>query len=158
MLTPDERSFQQEEAQWDATEGSYQAIQGTRPQTLAFALADSPIGCASWIVEKFRNWSDCGGDVFSVFPADMLIDNIMNYWMTGTIGSSIRYYRDVRIHRAPATWGSRVLVPTPFVFGPHELSSPPREWAERLYAVRSFNRVERGGHFLAWEDPENTAD
>lgn len=154
VLTPDEQAFQRKEVEWDATEGGYQAIQATRPQTLAFALADSPIGCASWIVEKFRNWSDCGGDVFSVFPADILIDNVMNYWMTGTIGSSIRYYRDVRIYRPPLPESAKVLVPTSFVFGPHELSLPPKEWAERLYNVRSLTRAKRGGHFLAWEDPE----
>jgi len=87
-----ELDYQARAAIWAREEGGYQAIQSSRPQTLAFALADSPVGLASWIVEKFRNWSDCGGDVFSVFPPEVLIDNLMIYWTTNTIGSSVRYY------------------------------------------------------------------
>ena len=91
-LSDGERAFLAERDEWRSEEGGYGHIQGTKPQTLAFGLADSPVGLAGWIVEKFRTWSDCGGDVESVYTRDELLTNISIYWLTGTIGSSVRLY------------------------------------------------------------------
>ncbi|TPJ55049.1 alpha/beta hydrolase, partial [Mesorhizobium sp. B2-6-7] len=143
---------------WSREEGGYQAIQSSRPQTLAFGLADSPVGLASWIVEKFRAWTDCDGDVFSVWPLEALIDTVMIYWMTNTIGSSVRYYYDAARLRPPLRADDFVHVPTAVAMWPHDLALAPRERAERLYNVRSYTVFPRGGHFPAWETPELYAD
>ena len=106
--THEEKIFLAELRHFLKEETGYQWIQGTRPQTLAFALADSPVGLAAWIVEKFRAWSDCGGDLESLFSKDELLANIMLYWTSGAIGSSPRSCRDrrrcSRAVRRPASW------------------------------------------------------
>jgi microsomal epoxide hydrolase len=131
----------------------YQAIQGTKPQTLAYGLTDSPTGLAGWIVEKFRAWGDTHGDVESVFSKDELLTNIMVYWVTGTINSSMRLYYEMRKSgRAGFTQG-RVDVPTGCASFPKELYNAPREWAERHYNVTHYERFAEGGHFAAMEQP-----
>lgn len=146
--------------QWAQEEGAYEHLHYTRPQTLAFALNDSPVGLASWIVEKFHAWSDLGesGDLFKTFPLDLLIDNLMVYWVTGTIGSSMRAYFDDRRFRPPLQTGDRVAVPTAVCMWPHDLVTAPIEWAERFYPVRQYSTPVRGGHFPAWEAPQVYAD
>ncbi|MDB5482360.1 MAG: epoxide hydrolase [Caulobacteraceae bacterium] len=156
--TADEIAYAERGAIWNRDEGGYQAIQSSRPQTLAFALADSPAGMASWIGEKFRAWSDCGGDVLSVFPAEMLIDNLMVYWTTGTIGSSVRYYYEASRLRPPLKAEDFVRAPTALGIWPHDLALPPRELAERLYNLRRYTVFPRGGHFPAWEAPDLYAE
>ncbi len=132
----------------------YQAIQGTKPQTLAYGLTDSPSGLAGWIVEKFRAWGDTHGDIESVFTKDELLTNIMVYWVTGTIRSSTRLYYEMRKSgRAGFTQG-RVEVPTGCASFPKELYNAPREWAERHYNVTHYERFDVGGHFAALEQPE----
>ena len=143
---------------WDRDEGGYQAIQVSRPQTLAVGLADSPAGLASWIVDKFRAWSDCGGDVLSVFPAETLVDNLMVYWITNTIASANRYYYEGSHSHSRLTSASFVRVPTAVAIWPHDVPLPPRELAERLYNVRRYTVFARGGHFPAWEEPELYAE
>jgi microsomal epoxide hydrolase len=86
--TAEEKAYARQLEHWLREETGYQWIQGTRPQTLAYGLTDSPAGLAAWIVEKFRAWSDCGGDVERRFPKDTLLTNIMLYWITGAINSS----------------------------------------------------------------------
>lgn len=153
-LSSAEIEYQEQRERWREQEGAYSALQRTKPQTLAFALADSPVGLASWIVEKFYSWSDCKGELLSLFPLDMLIDNIMIYWLTGTIGSSVRYYYEHQ-HRAPALKpGERVKPPAALLTLPKELARPPREWAERVLNVERYTALAKGGHFPAWEVPE----
>jgi len=153
-LSPAEIDYQEMRNRWRAEEGAYSALQRTKPQTLAFGLADSPVGLASWIVEKFHGWSDCRGELLGLFPLDMLIDNIMIYWLTGTIGSSVRYYYEQQ-HRTPAFRpGDRVKPPAAVLTLPKELAQPPREWAERLLNVVRYTALSRGGHFPGWEVPE----
>ena len=153
-LTPAELDYQEQRQQWRDREGAYSAQQRTRPQTLAFGLADSPAGLASWIVEKFYNWSDCHGDVLSVFSLDELIDNLMVYWLTETIGSSVRYYYESQ--RRPPLFqpGDRVTPAAAILTLPKELGQPPREWAERLLNVQRYTALDRGGHFPGWEVPD----
>lgn len=157
-LTQAEKDYDARLALWQAEEGGYQAIQSSRPQTLAFALADSPVGLASWIVEKFRAWSDCGGDILSVWPRETLLDTVMIYWTTNTIGSSIRYYYDATRLRPPLKAGDFVDPPTGVAMWPHDLALAPRDAAARVYNVQRYGVASKGGHFPAWEEPELYAE
>jgi len=157
-LAPDETAYVERSAAWYREEGGYQAIQSSRPQTLAFALADSPAGLASWILEKFRAWSDCGGDVLSVWPRETLVDNLMVYWLTNTIGSSVRYYFEASRLRPPLKADDFVRAPTAVAMWPADLSLAPRSLAERLYNVQQYTPMPRGGHFPAWEAPDLYAE
>jgi microsomal epoxide hydrolase len=156
--TPEERRYLDELALWLREETGYQWIQGTRPQTLAFALTDSPAGLAAWIVEKFRAWSDCGGDVESVFGRDRLLANISLYWFTGAIGSSFWPYY-ARLHGPwPIPDGAVVAVPTGYCEFPREILRPPRSLAERSFGdIRRWSVMARGGHFAAMEQPDALA-
>jgi microsomal epoxide hydrolase len=156
--TAEERKYLDELAHWLKEETGYQWIQGTRPQTLSFGLTDSPAGLAAWIVEKFRAWSDCGGDVASAFTRDQLLANISLYWFTGAIGSSFFPYY-FRMHRPwPIPEGGTIAVPTGYSEFPHEILRPPRSLAERTYTdIRRWTVMPRGGHFAAMEQPEALA-
>ena len=156
--SPEERCYLEELARWLREEAGYQAIQGTRPQTLAFALTDSPAGLAAWIVEKFRAWSDCGGDVEAVFGKDELLANIALYWFTGAIGSSFWPYY-ARMHGPWPIPDGGVAVPTGYAAFPHEILQPPRSAAERMFKdIRRWTPMARGGHFAAMEQPEALAE
>ena len=139
--------------EFQKTGTGYQQIQGTKPQTLGVALNDSPAGLAGWIVEKFRAWSDCGGDVEKRFSKDELLTNIMIYWATETINSSVRLYcESMRSGRfAPAD--ERVSVPTGCSIFPKEIIRPPRRWAEAHFNVTQWTTHRSGGHFAALEEP-----
>lgn len=152
-LTAPETAYQKAVQKWREDEGAYQHLQSTRPQTLAYALNDSPVGLASWILEKFRMWSDAGPDIFETFSSDMLVDNLNVYWATQTIGSSMRYYYEASHFRAPIRLGDFVSVPTAICMWPKDLVTAPQEWAARFYNVQQYSLQERGGHFPAWEQP-----
>ena len=143
------KAFQREEA-------GYAAVQGTKPQTLGAALNDSPAGLLAWIVEKFRAWSDCDGDVERAFTRDQLLTNVMVYWVTRTITSSMRLYWEL-VH-ADQGAPDRVEVPTGVARYPKEVFRFPRAWIERRYHVTYWNELPRGGHFAAMEQPELFAD
>ncbi len=153
-VTPQEREWLADMARFDAEESGYQRIQGTRPQTLGYGLNDSPAGLAAWIVEKFRAWSDCGGDVESRYTKDELLTNITLYWVTQTINSSIRLYCETMRSGRWGLTGHRVRVPTGCAIFPKESIRPPRRWAEAHYDVRRWSVMPRGGHFAALEEPE----
>jgi pimeloyl-ACP methyl ester carboxylesterase len=152
-LTEAEQAFVAEMADWRAREGGYQAIQSTKPQTLAYALNDSPAGLAAWIVEKYRAWTDCGGDVASVLSLDELLTTITIYWVSGSIGSSVRLYYEAPRDGWRLPLGERVEVPTAFAKLPGEISRPPREWVERSYRLERWTEFPSGGHFAALEQP-----
>ncbi|MEO7853722.1 MAG: epoxide hydrolase family protein [Rubrivivax sp.] len=155
--TPEEQKFLGELEIWLKEDIGYQWIQGTRPQTLAFGLSDSPAGLAAWIVEKFRAWSDCGGDVESVFTKDHLLANISLYWFTGAIGSSFWPYY-ARMHGPWPIPEGGVKVPTGYAAFPREILRPPRSMAEKMYTdIRRWTAMPRGGHFAAMEQPEALA-
>jgi microsomal epoxide hydrolase len=139
-------------------ETGYQWIQGTKPQTLAYALADSPAGLAAWIAEKFRTWSDCGGVIENAISRDDMLANICLYWFSGAIGSSFWPYY-MRMHRAwPIPEGKTVDVPTGYAQFPKEILTPPRSLAARTYTdIRRWSVMPRGGHFAALEQPEMLA-
>ena len=145
--------MQDRRAFWTDDEQGYSHIQGSKPQTLGYGLTDSPAGLAAWIVEKFRTWSDCDGDVERRFSKDELLTNVTIYWVTETITSSTRlYYEMIHADKFPPR-DVRVDVPTGCAIFPREILKPPRAWAERLYEVRRWTRMPRGGHFAAMEEP-----
>ncbi len=153
-LTPEERVFLGDIERFRQGETGYQWIQGTKPQTLAYGLNDSPAGLCAWIVEKLRTWSDCHGDVERSFTRDQLLTNVMVYWVTQTINSSMRLYYEVRHHPWRLKPGARIETPTGVAIFPAELIRPPRHWAERIYNVKRWTVMPAGGHFAAMEEPE----
>jgi pimeloyl-ACP methyl ester carboxylesterase len=158
-LSAAEHAFVALQRRWEDDEGAYGHQQRTRPQTLAYGLNDSPAGLASWIVEKFRAWSDCDGDVERRFTKDELLTTIMIYWVTQTISSSIRLYYETRRHpQPPFSAGERITVPCGVALTTEAADRAPREWAERTYNVRRWTELSRGGHFLALEEPELLAE
>ncbi|PXX37818.1 epoxide hydrolase family protein [Undibacterium pigrum] len=157
-LSKAELAYMESVKQWSDKEGAYLHLQATRPQTLAYALNDSPLGLASWILEKFKNWSDVGDNLFEVFPEQMLLDNLLLYWVTQTIGSSMRYYYEARHFRPALQLHDRVSVPTAVCMWPRELVVAPKEWAARFYNLVQYTSPARGGHFPAWEQTQAYAE
>jgi pimeloyl-ACP methyl ester carboxylesterase len=156
--TDEERRYLEDLAHWLREEAGYQWIQGTKPQTLAYGLTDSPVGLAAWIVEKFRTWSDCDGDVERRFTKDELLTNVMLYWVTGAVNASFWPYY-ARYHAEwPIPDGARVAVPMGYAAFPREIVRPPRSWAERVFDVRRWTPMAAGGHFAALEEPRALAE
>ncbi len=153
-LSAEEKVFLGDMEKWRTGETGYQWIQGTKPQTLAYGLNDSPAGLAAWIVEKFRTWSDCHGDVESSFSKDQLLTNVMIYWITQSINSSTRLYYEARHHPWRLKPGTKIEAPTAVAVFPGELARPPRHWAERAYNIQRWTPMAKGGHFAAMEEPE----
>jgi pimeloyl-ACP methyl ester carboxylesterase len=153
-LTPEELQGLSDMGEFQRSETGYQQIQGTKPQTLGTALNDSPAGLAGWIVEKFRTWSDCGGQVERRFTKDELLTNVMIYWTTQTINSSTRLYCESMRAGLFGPAGRRVEVPTGCAIFPREIIRPPRRWAEAAFDLRRWSVFESGGHFAALEEPE----
>ncbi len=153
-LSPAEQAWMKEMDAWRSEETGYQSIQGTKPQTLGYGLNDSPAGLCSWIVEKFRTWSDCDGDLARSYTKDQLLTNVMIYWITQTINSSTRLYYEERHHPWRLGRDEKITVPTGVASFPAELARPPREWAERAYNVTHWTKMPSGGHFAAMEKPQ----
>lgn len=139
---------------------AYGAIQGTRPLTLGYGLNDSPTGLAAWIIDKFWAWSDHGGNLDNSFTRDELLTNVMIYWVTDTMPSSVRIYYESQHNQArptsmsPFTSGGKPA-PMGYALFPKEINVPPRAWVERLQGSPLFHWTEmpRGGHFAALEQP-----
>lgn len=151
---PEVQRYAAELAAFVREETGYQQIQGTRPQTLAFGLADSPAGLAAWFVEKFRAWTDCDGAPERALSREQMLADISLYWFTGCIGASFWPYYE-RLH---GPWllpeGQRVEVPLGYAEFPREILRPPRVVAERSFAdIRRWSVMPRGGHFAAMEQP-----
>jgi pimeloyl-ACP methyl ester carboxylesterase len=151
-LSPAEQAYVRYGHRWQAEEGGYLREQATKPHTLAVGLGDSPAGLAAWLLEKLRTWTDCGGDVTSVFTRDELLTWITAYWVSGAIGTSFTPYADT----GPRPRGP-ITAPTAFTIFPKDLVNAPREFAARFFDVRSWVEEPRGGHFAAWECPERYA-
>ncbi|GAA3707717.1 epoxide hydrolase [Streptomyces tremellae] len=156
-LTAEERAWFDEVAAWGTAEGAYGAVHRTKPQTAAVGLTDSPAGLAAWIVEKLRAWSDCGGDVERAFTKDEILDNVMLYWLTGTIGSSMRMYHANSAIPAEQL-ARRVEVPSGFSLFRGDIVRPPRAWLERTTNLVHLTEPARGGHFAPYEEPELYAE
>ena len=153
--SPAEGRFLGSVGAWFFQEGAYAMLQTTKPQTISYALSDSPAGLAGWIVEKFRSWSDCDGEVEKRFTKDELLTNIMIYWVTGTISSSARLYHEDTFQSAPQlSAGQYIEVPAGVATFPKDLTYPPRELGERFLRIARWTEMPRGGHFAALEEPE----
>jgi pimeloyl-ACP methyl ester carboxylesterase len=156
-LTEAEQTYVVQVKRWDVSERGYSAVQSTRPQTLGYALNDSPAGLAAWVLEKWRAWSDSGGDLDGRFSRDFLLTMLTLYWATESITPSMRDYFDNRWHGAGLDSRARVQVPTGFAnFDQNFVSegAPPKEWVERLYNLRQWSPMPCGGHFAPAEEPE----
>ena len=144
--------------EWGA---GYSKQQSTRPQTLGYGLADSPMGQAAWVIEKFHEWTDCDGHPENAISREELLDNVMFYWLTGSGASSARLYWE-SFNRAFAGGGGgdrsaeeKVQLPTGASIFPKEIVPTPRSWAEQRFAnIVYWNELEKGGHFAAFEQPE----
>ncbi|GGT56216.1 epoxide hydrolase family protein [Actinomadura citrea] len=155
-LTPQEQAHLDSVTAWSIEEGGYQHQQSTRPITLSYGLADSPTGLLAWIVEKYRAWSDCGGDLSSRFSDDFVLTQASLYWFTNTIGTSFRPYYEY--DQGLTRRVEKVDVPTALALFPADLAHPPRTWAERTYNLTRYTAMPRGGHFAAHEEPALLAD
>jgi pimeloyl-ACP methyl ester carboxylesterase len=152
--TVEEKAFLASAERWIDKKGAYWHVQRNEPQTLAAALNDSPMGLAAWLIDKYRDWADCDGDVERRFTKDELLAHVSLYWLTETIGSSVRLY--LESSKAPLHFakGERIDVPCGVARFPKEEPMPPRCWAERVYNIQRWTEMPRGGHFAAWEEPE----
>jgi microsomal epoxide hydrolase len=156
-VTAEELERRRERAESFSDGRGYQAIQGTKPQTLGYGLNDSPAGLAAWIVEKFHGWSDNDGNVESAFTKDEMLTNITLYWVTGTITSSSRIYYESG-NTPPTRPVGYIDVPTAAAVFPKEINFTPRRWAEARYNIVRWTLMPRGGHFAALEEPELLVD
>jgi pimeloyl-ACP methyl ester carboxylesterase len=161
-LTDAERTALADLERAGASESGYSAEQSTKPQTLGYALVDSPAGLAAWIAEKFWSWTDHGGHLENVLSRDDLLDNIMLYWLPSTAASSARLYWES--FAQVSDWFTRgtedtVDVPAGATVFPREIPRPSRRWAARRYTdIRHWGEPPRGGHFAALEQPDLFVD
>lgn len=140
-----------------ATQGTgYSSQQSTKPQTLGYGLVDSPAGQAAWIFEKFREWTDCGGNPRNALTYDEILDNIMLYWLPGAAASAARLYWE---SLASSLRSAPVHIKLACSVFPYEISRPSRRWAERdMTNIIYWNEPEKGGHFAAFEQPDIFVD
>lgn len=153
-LTKPEQKYLEASTKHFMADGAYAMVQTTRPRSLAPALNDSPVALASWIVDRFHSWSDSDGDIEKSFSKDDLLTNIMLYWVTQTIGSSMfNYYAEARsLSLTPANHVDR---PVGLALFPKDIGGiPPRTFAERTLNVQRWTEMPRGSHFAALEEPE----
>jgi pimeloyl-ACP methyl ester carboxylesterase len=157
-MTEAEKAFQAVVSAWDQDEGGYNAIQTTRPQTLAYGLNDSPVGLLAWIVEKWRAWTDPNGNLEDYFSKDELLTNVMIYWVTETANSSARSYYERSHDTRSLKPEEKIRVPAGVALSMETVQRAPRAWVERRYAdIRHWTEFPSGGHFLAAENPEMLA-
>jgi pimeloyl-ACP methyl ester carboxylesterase len=155
-LSPEEIAYQKQVQSWAQKETAYARLQALRPETLTPSLTDSPAALASWFIEKFQRWGDCGVDIDSHFGRDDLLDNLSLHWFAKSAATSTRLYREAA--RDPGVSG-RVGAPTAIMMPLRDgaMVPAPRAWAERSYNVRQWTVLEHGGHFPEWEVPEEVA-
>lgn len=154
-----EIAYAQKAQRWRLREGFHLLAQASAPDALAPGFNDSPAGLAAWLVDKYRRWSDCDGDVERRFSKDDLCDLLTIYWATATITSSMRIYAAEARDRWRLEPGSRIGVAAAVADFPAELVRPPREWSKRILAdLRRWTVFDRGGHFAAFEEPELLGD
>lgn len=153
-LSEAEQAFIEQGLRWRRRQGHHMLVQSTAPDIVSVGLNDSPAGLAAYLVEKYRRWSDCDGEVEKRFSKDQLCDYLTMYWATGTIASSMRLYWGERADRWRPGAGETVDVPASAGIFPAEIINPPREWTARLLTdLRRWTEMPRGGHFAAHEEP-----
>jgi pimeloyl-ACP methyl ester carboxylesterase len=152
--TPEVMQFKQYASKWAGEEAAYSSIQSTKPQTLAYGLNDSPAGLCAWILEKFYSWMD----EKSVVSRDEILGNISLYWLTQTLPSAVRMYKENRSY--PLIFKKADFIKTPVAFAkfPKELPTPPRSYIEKGYNIQQWTEMPVGGHFAALEQPQLLSD
>jgi microsomal epoxide hydrolase len=159
VVTPAERERMRHTEEHQREGRGYQILQNTRPQTLAYALHDSPAGWCAWVTEKFCTWADCDGDIRNVVSWDRMLGNISLYWFTNTIASSLRFYRQNTLaHASGANPFAAVTAPSGVALYPREIYQAPRAWVEREFALVHWSEAAKGGHFAAMEQPQYFAE
>lgn len=156
-LSDEETRFLASRAEWLESEGGYSHVQSTKPDVLAPALNDSPVGLAAWVLDKFRSWSDCDGDLERRFSHDDLLTTVCLYWFSRSMPSAIRLYWENRKRPLRFAAGERVEVPVGVAHFPREIPMPPRSYVERGYNVIRWTEMPAGGHFAALEEPDALA-
>lgn len=151
-LTAEEEAQAARSAAFQARETGYSNVQGSKPDSLTLAQTDSPAGLAAWIIEKFRAWSDCDGDVEKAFTRDALLTNLMFYWAPNSVASAARIYYEARNDPASFRY-PKVEAPTGVALFPKEPWNAPRRWAEQRFNIQRWTGMPRGGHFAAMEQP-----
>jgi pimeloyl-ACP methyl ester carboxylesterase len=151
--TPEERAWRRAVVSGNAIELDYLSEQTHKPQTVAFALTDNPLGAAAWIVEKLKGWSDSADPIEPIFTMDQVLTNVMLYLVSNTLSTSVWMYRGMVDD--PDAKG-KIMVPTGKASLPHELPGldPPRIVLERNCNLVHYTKMPRGGHFAFWEQPE----
>jgi pimeloyl-ACP methyl ester carboxylesterase len=158
-LSQPEQSFIERGMRWRRREGHHVLLQSTAPDVVSAGLNDSPAGLAAYLLEKYRRWSDCDGDVERRFSKDEVCDYLTMYWATGTVASSMRLYWGERANRWRPQEGETIDVPAGVAVFPAEIINPPREWSARLLTdLRRWTEMPRGGHFAAHEEPQLLAE
>lgn len=157
-LTHEETEFFARRSAWNGEEGGYAHVQSTKPDVLAPSLNDSPAGLAAWMVDKFRSWSDCDGDVELRFTRDDILTTVSLYWFTRSMPSAIRLYWEGRKRPFKFAPGERINVPVAIAHFPREIPIPPRAYVERGYNVTRWTEMPKGGHFAAHEEPASLAN
>jgi pimeloyl-ACP methyl ester carboxylesterase len=152
-----EKKYLEAGRSWQMKEGAYAMLQATKPQTLAYAMNDSPIGLAAWIIEKFYSWSDSNGDLKNSFTQDELLTNLTIYWVTQTAGSAFRIYYET-MRDLGKDDSKKSVVPAAVCLFPKDMISAPKEFAERVLNLRQWTQMPRGGHFAAMEQPKLLAE
>ena len=157
---PEEQGWLEHNRNFMSNESGYMQLQCTKPQTVAFALNDSPAGLCSWIVEKRRTWSDCGGDVERRFTKDDLCTTMTLYWITQSYGTSARYYYEAAHNLWQPSHGRQPVVeaPTGVSVFLKEVLLMPRKWAERYYNLKRWTLMPSGGHFAPMEEPQRLVE
>ena len=153
-----EQDFLDRSSRFAATEGAYAALHSTKPQTLAFALADSPLGLAAWMMEKFHAWIDHPDDLEQVVSLDTLLTDISLYWFSGNIQASLRLYKENRQNPLVFQPTERVTPPLGVTLFPKELPMPPHSWVARVFDITHWEHAPKGGHFAAMEQPRILAE
>ena len=168
-LAKEELEYLQKVQQWQQTQGAYNSIQSTKPQTLSYGLNDSPAGLAAWIIEKFFAWSDNNGEIENCFTKDELLTNISIYWITQTINSSFRRYNEVMKDMMQQMFNplkkidpfdktdDKIEIPTAVAEFTTDLL-PPKSFADKFFNIVQWNKMRKGGHFAAMEQPEILAE
>lgn len=151
-LTAEEGAVFEETREFLTKGFGYAAIMGTRPQTIGYGLADSPVALAAWFYDKLADWVFTRGEPERAFSRDEILDNITLYWLTNTGTSSGRIYWE---NSAGNSKLAPIAIPAAVTIFPREVYRPPKNWAERAYRnLMYYNRVDKGGHFAAWEEPD----
>ena len=159
-MTDEEEQFVAKMNAYNNDDSGYYKEQSTKPQTVGYALDDSPVGLAAWILEKFRTWTDPAAAPDAHFGRDKLLDNLMLYWTTGTAHSSARMYYEFAKGLSNGTLDlfSKFPVPVGYALYPNEIMGTSRRWAEAQYPIVHYAEMPKGGHFAAMEVPEIFVD